>query len=97
MWSTRLKSSGARPLVAQMMLLFGYHRPDVFSFGDAGLRRGLIDLYGLEKEGLEESSAPLLESGSLIAVWPHGSCGAIWDSRKSARRASLLGRLARDG
>ena len=53
---------GLGPWSAQMMLLFGYHRPDVFSFGDAGLRRGLIDLYGLEKGGLEEASAPLLES-----------------------------------
>ena len=52
---------GFGPWSAQMMLLFGYARPDVFSFGDAGLRRGLVELYGLEKEGLEEAAVPLLE------------------------------------
>ena len=47
---------GLGPWSARMMLLFGYNRPDVFSFGDAGLRRGLIELYGFDKDGLEEAS-----------------------------------------
>ena len=78
-----------------MMLLFGYHRPDVFSSGTLA-KRGLIDLYGLEKQGLEEASAPLLESWQ-----PHRSMASrlLWRclDLKERRAEPLLGRLARDG
>ena len=33
---------------AEMMLLFSLQRPDVVSWGDLGIRRGMMNLYGLE-------------------------------------------------
>ncbi len=39
--------SGIGPWTAQMFLMFALQRPDVFSSGDAGLRRGMIKLYGM--------------------------------------------------
>ena len=81
---------GFGPWSAQMMLLFGYDRDDVFSFGDAGLRRGLIELYGLSKETLEE------EAGSLLTSWaPYRSMASrlLWRylGRSKAERAHLQG------
>ena len=34
---------------AQMALIFGLHRPDVISFGDYGIRKGMQNLYGYDK------------------------------------------------
>ena len=35
---------------AEMLLIFSLGRPDVVSFGDLGIRRGMQRLYGLKKE-----------------------------------------------
>jgi DNA-3-methyladenine glycosylase II len=34
---------------AEMLLIFSLQRPDVVSWGDLGIRRGMMRLYGLEK------------------------------------------------
>lgn len=34
---------------AEMLLLFSLQRPDVVSWGDLAIRRGMVNLYGLEK------------------------------------------------
>lgn len=39
---------------AEMILIFGLQRPDVLSFGDFGIRRGLRMIYGLESLGREQ-------------------------------------------
>lgn len=41
---------GIGPWTAEMFLIFTLARPDVFSFGDLGLRRGIQAVYGLKKE-----------------------------------------------
>lgn len=45
---TRVKGIG--PWTAEMFLIFTLGRPDVFSFGDLGLRQGIQKLYGLKNE-----------------------------------------------
>ena len=39
--------TGIGPWTVPMFLMFALRRPDVFSTGDAGLRRGLVKLYGM--------------------------------------------------
>lgn len=41
---------GVGPWTVQMFLMFALRRPDVFSTGDAGLRRGLVKLYGMQNK-----------------------------------------------
>ncbi len=42
------KVKGIGPWTAQMVLMFSLSRPDVFSPGDLGLRKGVMLLYGLK-------------------------------------------------
>jgi DNA-3-methyladenine glycosylase II len=39
---------GVGKWTAEMMLIFSMQRPDVVSWGDLGIRRGMMKLYGLE-------------------------------------------------
>lgn len=39
---------GIGPWTAEMVLLFGLQRPDVCSYGDLAIRRGMCRVYGLE-------------------------------------------------
>jgi DNA-3-methyladenine glycosylase II len=45
---TLSKYSGIGPWTAEMMLIFSLERPDVVSFSDLGIRRGMMKLYNLE-------------------------------------------------
>ena len=49
---TRIKGIG--PWTAEMFLMFGLHRMDVFSLRDAGLKRALINVYAIPKESPDE-------------------------------------------
>lgn len=49
---TKLKGIG--PWTAEMMLMFSLGRPDVFSTGDLGLKKGIMKIYGLEDVTIEE-------------------------------------------
>jgi DNA-3-methyladenine glycosylase II len=49
---TRVKGIG--PWTAEMFLIFTLGRQDVFSFGDLGLKKGLIKIYNLKKEVTKE-------------------------------------------
>lgn len=44
------KIRGVGVWTAEMFLMFTLGRPDVFSFGDLGLKRAIQELYGLNKE-----------------------------------------------
>ena len=44
------KIKGIGKWTAEMTLMFTFNRPDVFSLGDAGLRRAIKNLYNLDKE-----------------------------------------------
>lgn len=41
---------GIGPWSAEMFLMFTLGRPDIFSHGDLGLRKGIMKLYGFKKE-----------------------------------------------
>lgn len=56
---------------AEMYLMFGLHRPDVVSFGDAGLQRAARELYnkGKPKAGLFEQVSELWKPYRSTACW----------------------------
>ena len=49
---TKLKGIG--PWTAEMLLMFTYKRPDVFSLGDAGLRKAISLLYKIDRKDDEK-------------------------------------------
>jgi len=68
------KIKGVGNWTAEMTLIFTLKREDVFSLGDAGLKRAIKNLYGLEKE------TDILK---LSETWkPHRSyaCWYLWRS-----------------
>ncbi|MEW6351377.1 MAG: DNA-3-methyladenine glycosylase 2 family protein [Thermodesulfobacteriota bacterium] len=51
----RLSSlNGIGVWTAEMLLIFSLCRPDVLSWGDLGIRRGIMNLYGLKELGKEQ-------------------------------------------
>jgi DNA-3-methyladenine glycosylase II len=51
----RLSSlNGIGVWTAEMLLIFSLCRPDVVSWSDLGIRRGMMNLYGLKKLGKEQ-------------------------------------------
>lgn len=46
--------NGIGKWTAEMLLIFSMERPDVVSWGDLGIRRGMMKLYGLETLSKEE-------------------------------------------
>ncbi|MDR0728292.1 MAG: hypothetical protein LBF21_01600 [Puniceicoccales bacterium] len=77
---------GVGPWTAEMLLLFSYHRPDIVSWNDFGIRRGLMRLYGLENLTKEQFQiyrrcySPCGSTASLY-LW------AIADERKETTRS----------
>jgi DNA-3-methyladenine glycosylase II len=49
---TKLKGVGK--WTVEMILIFTLKRPDVFSIGDVGLRNAVANLYGVDRDDLEE-------------------------------------------
>ncbi|MDP3244402.1 MAG: DNA-3-methyladenine glycosylase 2 family protein, partial [bacterium] len=47
---TLTKIKGVGSWTAEMILIFTFKREDVFSLGDAGLRRAIKNLYKIEKD-----------------------------------------------
>lgn len=59
---------------AEMLLIHAYERPDVISFGDAGIRRGLCMLYGLDaadlsKARFEELTRPYHPYATVASIY----------------------------
>lgn len=46
--------NGVGRWTAEMLLIFSLQRPDVVSYGDLGIRRGMMRLYALEELGKEQ-------------------------------------------
>lgn len=44
-----LPVKGIGPWTVEMLLIFSLERPDVVSFGDYGIRKGMMNLYGLKE------------------------------------------------
>ncbi|MBI2038198.1 MAG: DNA-3-methyladenine glycosylase 2 family protein [Candidatus Magasanikbacteria bacterium] len=68
-----VKIKGIGRWTAEMFLIFSLGRPDVFSFGDLGLRNAVKKVYGLRKD---PSPARLKQ---LSAKWcPHRTCASLY-------------------
>ncbi len=79
---TRLKGIG--PWTAEMILMFSLGRPDVFSRGDLGLRKGVVQLYGLRKPPSERRLLALLAAWSPYRTYAARILWKIAD-KKTAR------------
>ena len=72
---------------AEMFLLFGCGRPDIFSLGDYALKDAMIKLYNLTSTGKELSK----EVESISLIWsPHRSYAALilWAWRDACLKRS---------
>jgi len=57
---------------AQMLLIFALHRPDVVSWGDLAIRRGMMNLYGLKglsKEQFDRFRKRYSPCGSVASLY----------------------------
>ena len=78
------KVKGIGPWTAQMLLMFSLGRPDIFSEGDLGLKKGIIELYGAKTFASERKLARLLASWSPYRTY---AARILWEvaDRKTAR------------
>lgn len=68
---------GIGPWSAEMFLMFSLGREDIFSFGDLGLKKGLMKVYGMKKE----PSVKQIEK--IVSKWsPHRTYASriLWKS-----------------
>jgi len=75
--TTLTKVKGIGPWTAQMFLMFVLGRPDVFSHGDLGLKKGLKKIYGLKKDPTKK------QIEKIIAKWtPYKTYASriLWES-----------------
>ena len=64
--------SGIGPWTAEMLLINSMERPDVISWGDIAIRRGICNLYGLEeltKEQFEQYKTRYSPCGSVASIY----------------------------
>lgn len=69
-----VKLKGVGQWTAEMLLIFSLNRPDIFSFGDLGLRRAVSRLYNVPRDDFEAI-------GRLADKWrPYRSfaCRLLW-------------------
>ena len=69
---TLCKLSGVGPWTAEMMLIFSLSRPDVVSFLDLGIRKGMMRLYGLDvlsKEQFMEHRMRYSPYGTIASLY----------------------------
>lgn len=68
-----VRIKGIGKWTAEMFLIFSLGRPDVFSFGDLGLRNGVKKVYGLRKDPSPEKLK------QLSAKWqPYRTCASLY-------------------
>lgn len=71
-----IKLKGIGPWTAQMLLIFTFARPDIFSMGDLGLRSAIAKLYGVDRDDLKAIE-------KITLAWrPYRSlaCRYLWKS-----------------
>lgn len=75
-----IKLKGVGEWTAQMMLIHTFERPDVLSYKDLGIRRGIMRVYDLEDEISKEEFELYRERYS-----PHGTVASIylWEVSKT--------------
>ena len=75
-----LAVKGIGPWTCEMFLMFTLARPDVFSFGDLGLKKGMMKVYKMKKEPTKEKME------KIVLKWsPYKSYAArvLWKSLDS--------------
>lgn len=72
---TRLHGVGQ--WTAEMFLMFSLGRPDVFSYGDVGLRRAMMRLYGFKKDPTEKQLRLIVQKWSPYKTY---ACRILWRS-----------------
>ncbi len=72
-----IQIKGIGPWSAEMFLMFSLGREDIFSFGDLGLKKGLMKVYGLTKE------PTVKQIEKIVSKWkPHRTYASrvLWKS-----------------
>ena len=77
------KVKGVGPWTAQMLLMFSLGRPDVFSLGDLGLRKGIVQLYGFRQLPAEKRLAKLINQWSPYRTY---AARVLWKVADKKRR-----------
>jgi DNA-3-methyladenine glycosylase II len=82
-----IQVKGIGPWTAEMILMFSLARPDIFSKGDLGLRRGLMHLYKLRKEPSESRVEKIVERWSPYKTY---AARVLW--KLSDKKTNRVGR-----
>lgn len=68
---------GIGPWTAEMFIMFSLGRPDVFSFGDQGLKNAMRNIYKLEKHATLEEALVISSKWSPYRTY---ACRILWKS-----------------
>ena len=66
---------GFGPWSAEMFLIFELQRPNIFSMGDAGLRRAICKLYDVDPRAYDQSAPEIVEKW---APFKSTACRYLW-------------------
>ena len=86
-----LKIRGVGPWTVEMLLMFCFCRPDVTSYGDLAIRRGVMKLYGLKELSKERFSryakrwSPYCTTASLY-LWEAAVDNELSGAKSAAKR-----------
>lgn len=85
------KVKGIGPWTAQMVLMFSLGRADIFSPGDLGLRKGIVQLYGLKKFPSDKKLAAITKKWSPYRTYAARILWKVADKNKNriARKRSV--------
>lgn len=75
-----LAVKGIGPWTAEMFMMFSLGRPDIFSFGDQGLKNAMKKIYHLEKHATLEEALIISEKWSPYRTY---ACRILWKSLKN--------------
>lgn len=75
--SELIKVKGIGRWTAEMFLMFSMERPDVFSYGDLGIRKAIQTLYGFKKEPTKEEAEKIAEKWRPYRTL---ACRYLWKS-----------------
>lgn len=62
---------------AEMFLMFAMGRPDIFSYGDLGIRKGVMRLYGMKSEPTVKQAEKISEKWKPYRTY---GCRYVWKS-----------------
>lgn len=71
------KLHGIGPWTVEMFLMFSLGRPDVFSFGDVGLKRAIQKIYGFKKEPTQKQMEKISKKLTPYRTY---ACRILWRS-----------------